>query len=239
MKTFRNALSAAKKYSWGATQVIFSVAINHFGEGSGKQFNNSRRRFGMENIRLNIVGDYPKISPKSLIDPSAQIIGKVEIEEDVFIGPLSVIRADRRGEDGKVGPIRIKRGVNIHDGVVIHSSPGSSVVIGTDTVIGHGVTIYGPCTIGKDSFLAIRSLVYRATLGENVWLGVGAMVARATLASFTKVPMGSIIQKDVDAFDLSLITERDKEYMAEVRKANAQLRQEYLELRRKAEALAR
>ena len=108
-----------------------------------------------------------------------------------------------------------------------------------DAVIGHGATIYGPCTIGRNSFLAIRSLVYRATLGENVWLGIGAMVDRAALASFTKVPVGRIIQKDVDAFDLSLVTEKDKEYMVNVRKANAQLRQEYLELRKKAESLAR
>jgi carbonic anhydrase/acetyltransferase-like protein (isoleucine patch superfamily) len=56
--------------------------------------------FLLNNIRSNLAGVYPKIDPSSLIDPSAQIIGNVEIGKDVFVGPLTVIRADQRGPDG-------------------------------------------------------------------------------------------------------------------------------------------
>ena len=40
------------------------------------------------NIRPNLAGDYPQIDPTALIDPSAQIIGNVKIDRDVFVGPL-------------------------------------------------------------------------------------------------------------------------------------------------------
>ena len=49
------------------------------------------------NIRPNLAGDYPQIDSSALIDPSAQIIGNVKIERDVFVGPMAVIRADQRG----------------------------------------------------------------------------------------------------------------------------------------------
>jgi len=75
----------------------------------------------MNNIRKNPAGDFPKIHPSAVIDPSSQIIGNVLIEENVFIGPLTVIRADERGGDGMVQPIIISPDVNIQDVVIIHS----------------------------------------------------------------------------------------------------------------------
>ena len=96
------------------------------------------------NIRPNLAGDYPQIDPTALIDPSEQIIGNVKIGKDVFVGPLSVIRADQRGPDGKVALIQIDDEVNIQDGVIIHSDPGASVIIGAKTsVFRQGAKIYG------------------------------------------------------------------------------------------------
>jgi carbonic anhydrase/acetyltransferase-like protein (isoleucine patch superfamily) len=37
------------------------------------------------NIRPNLKGDYPEIHSSALIDPSAQIIGKVIIGPNVFV----------------------------------------------------------------------------------------------------------------------------------------------------------
>ena len=191
----------------------------------------------MDNIRPNLAGDYPRIDSNSLIDPSAQIIGNVVIAKDVFVGPLTVIRADRRGPDGKVGPIRIEEGVNIHDGVLIHSSPGTSVTIGPGTCIAHGVVVYGPSTIGEGCFLAIRSVLYSATLEDHVWMGIGAMVARTTVASFTMVPMGKVVGGRSDTLELRLVTEKEKEYMQEIMTANSDLRLDYFALRSKAESI--
>jgi carbonic anhydrase/acetyltransferase-like protein (isoleucine patch superfamily) len=189
------------------------------------------------NIRPNLAGDYPSIHPTALIDPSAQIIGNVLIDKDVFVGPLTVIRADQRGPDGKVAPIKIEEEVNIQDGVIIHSGPGASVTIGSKTSVAHGVVIHGPCTIGRGCFLAIRCLLYSATLEDHIWLGMGALVMRATLPSFTMVPAGNVIRGLPDALGLRLVTDREKEYMEGVLAANSSLRMDYLELRSKVESI--
>ncbi|MBW2116882.1 MAG: hexapeptide transferase [Deltaproteobacteria bacterium] len=191
----------------------------------------------LNNIRSNLAGDHPKIDPSSLIDPSAQIIGNVEIGKDVFVGPLTVIRADQRGPDGKVGLIKLEEEVNIQDGVIIHAHPGTAVTIGPRTSIAHAVVIHGPCTVGEACFLAIRSILYSATLEDNVWLGMGALVMKTALSSFTKVPAGKVIRGLPDVMELRLVTDEEKEYMQKVLTANSRLRVDYLELRSKAKSI--
>jgi len=189
------------------------------------------------NIRPNLVGDYPQIDPTALIDPSAQIIGHVQISRDVFVGPLTVIRADQRGPDGKVAPIRIDAEVNIQDGVVIHSDQGASVIIGPKTSVAHSVIIHGPCTIGQECFLALGASLYKATLEDHVWLGMGALAKLVTIPAFTRVPAGAVINEHPEVLGLRLITETEREYMEEVWAANSRLRMDYLELRNKAESI--
>jgi carbonic anhydrase/acetyltransferase-like protein (isoleucine patch superfamily) len=196
--------------------------------------NATRRVKGMhrfDNIRPNLVGDRPRIHAESLIDPSAQIIGNVIIEKDVFVGPLSVIRADERGPDGKVQPIIIGEEVNIQDGVIIHSHGGTSVIIGARSSIAHGVTIHGPCTIGEECFLAVRATIYRTTLEDHVWVGMAASVMRTTLEQFTYVPSGSIVRSKYDLGNLRLVIDSERQYMKDVRDAASQLRKDYLESR--------
>ncbi|MBW1779766.1 MAG: hexapeptide transferase [Deltaproteobacteria bacterium] len=189
------------------------------------------------NIRPNLVGDYPEIDPTALIDPSAQIIGHVQIAKDVFVGPLTVIRADQRGPEGKVAPIKISEAVNIQDGVIIHSDPGASVTIGPKTSVAHGVIIHGPCTIGRECFLALGASLYKATLEDHVWLGMGALAKLVTLPAFTRVPAGSVIRERPEVLGLRLATDTERTYMEEVLAANSRLRMDYLELRNKAESI--
>jgi len=190
-----------------------------------------------QNIRPNLAGNYPEIDPTALIDPSAQIIGHVKIAKDVFVGPLTVIRADQRGPNGKVAPIQIEEEVNIQDGVIIHADPGSPVTIGPKTSVAHGVVIHGPCTIGRECFLAPRTVLYKATLEDHIWLGMGAIAKLVTLPAFTRVPAGSVIRERPEVLGLRLITDEEREYMKEVWAANSRLRLEYLELRSKVESI--
>jgi carbonic anhydrase len=189
------------------------------------------------NIRPNLAGDYPQIDPTALIDPSAQIIGKVIIDRDVFVGPLTVLRADQRGPDGKVAPIQIAREVNIQDGVIIHSDPGASVIIGAKTSVAHGAIIHGPCTIGQECFIAVRATLYKITLEDHVWIGIGAIAKLVTLQSFTRVPAGAVIRDRPEVLALRLVTDKEREYMEEVWAANSRLRMDYLELRDKVESI--
>ena len=181
-----------------------------------------------QTIRPNFAGDYPNIHRDAFIDPSAQIIGNVIIEKDVFIGPMSVIRADERGPDGSVKPIVIGQEVNIQDGVIIHSRGGSSVTIGPRTSVAHGVVIQGPCFIDEDCFLAIRSMLYSSTLGSSVWVGMGAIVMRADLEAHTHVSAGSVILSRPDALGLKLVSANHKQYMEEVLKAAQRLLDDYI-----------
>ncbi|MGD8389866.1 MAG: hypothetical protein PVG49_22150 [Desulfobacteraceae bacterium] len=189
------------------------------------------------NIRPNLAGDYPQVDPTALIDPSAQIIGNVKIDKDVFVGPLTVIRADQRGPDGKVAPIQIDREVNIQDGVIIHTDPGASVIIGPKTSVAHGAIIHGPCTIGQECFIAIRASLYKITLEDHVWIGIGAIAKLVSLHSYTRVPAGAVIRDRPEVLALRLITDKEREYMEEVWAANSRLRMDYLELRDKVESI--
>jgi carbonic anhydrase len=189
------------------------------------------------NIRHNLAGDYPQIDPTALIDPSAQIIGNVKIDREVFVGPLAVLRADQRGLDGKVAPIQIDREVNIQDGVIIHTDPGASVTIGSKTSVAHGAIIHGPCTIGKECFIALRASLYKVTIEDHVWLGIGAIAKLVTVPSFTRVPAGAVVRDRPELLALRLITDKERKYMEEVRAANSRLRKDYLELRDKVESI--
>ncbi len=179
-------------------------------------------------IRSNLVGDEPRVHPTALIDPSAQIIGNVIIARDVFVGPMAVIRADERGTDGKVAPITIETEANIQDGVIIHSHGGCTVTIGARTSVAHGAAIHGPCTVGEDCFLAMRSTLYSATLANRIWVGMGAMLMRTVLGPYTYVPAGSVIRSLPDTLELRFVTQKEIKYMEKVLDATNRLRKEYL-----------
>ncbi|WP_413615376.1 hypothetical protein MRB56_21800 [Halomonas cupida] len=53
-------------------------------------------------IRKNPNGDLPQIHPSSFVDPTAILCGRVIVEENAFIGPYAVIRADEVDAEGQV-----------------------------------------------------------------------------------------------------------------------------------------
>ena len=101
----------------------------------------------------------------------------------------------------------------------------------------HGVIIHGPCTIGRECFLALGASLYKVTLEDHVWLGIGAIAKLVTLHSFTRVPAGAVIRDRPEVMALRLITDKERKYMEEVWAANSRLRMDYLELRNKAESI--
>lgn len=82
-------------------------------------------------IRKNPRDDLPQIHPSAFVDPTAILCGLVVVEENVFIGPYAVIRADEMNADGHIDPTVIGAHSNIQDGVVIHSKSGARVTIGS------------------------------------------------------------------------------------------------------------
>lgn len=82
----------------------------------------------------------PDIDPSCWIAPCATIIGNVVVGSGSSIWFGSVVRGDNE-------PIVIGERINIQDGCILHSDPGSPLRIGNDTTVGHRAVVHG-CTIG-------------------------------------------------------------------------------------------
>jgi carbonic anhydrase/acetyltransferase-like protein (isoleucine patch superfamily) len=119
-------------------------------------------------IEPNAAGDYPVVSRRAYVHTTATLIGKVVIEEGVFVGPYAVLRADEFGPKGLVEPIIVGQCANVQDCVVVHAVGGTGVEIGPRTSVAHGAVVHGPCKIGVGCFVGFNSVVFRATLGDGV-----------------------------------------------------------------------
>ncbi len=181
-------------------------------------------------IRQNPAGDWPKIDPSSFVDPSAQILGPVHIGPKVYVGPLSVIRADEVDADGKVHPVIIEEGSLIQDGVIVHARAGTVVRIGPRANIAHGVIIHGPCEIQQDCFVALRASIYQSTLEEGVWVGIGSIVMRTTVPSHTMIPAGSVVRSNADIRPFRIANVKEEDYRKDVFGASTILRESYKRL---------
>ncbi len=185
-----------------------------------------------DGIRPNPVGDWPQIHPTAFVDPSAQIMGNVLIGAKVYVGPQTVIRADEVGSNGKVEPVIVEEDCYIQDGVIVHSRGGSTVRVGRNSNIAHGVIIHGPARIGRRCFIALRASIYASTLEDECWIGLGAVIMRATIPSHTMVPAGAMIRSRSDIRGYRFTNVKEQEYFDNVIEASAQLRDGYLALYR-------
>ena len=76
-------------------------------------------------------GQWPRISPEAYIANGCQVIGDVDIAEDVGVWFNCVIRGDEHA-------VRIGARTNIQDGTVIHvHSLKQGTMIGADVTVGH------------------------------------------------------------------------------------------------------
>ena len=182
----------------------------------------------LENIRPNPSGDWPQIDATAYLDPSAQVIGKVEIDRHVFVGPNAVIRADETGEAGVVEPILIGPECNVQDGVIIHARAGSLVMIMPRTTMAHGSIIHGPCTLGPNCFVGFRVVLYNVKLADGVFIGHGAVVCNVELPPNCSVPSGVSIQSTDQVAELAMTGRDEREFMEKVIAENINLTKGYL-----------
>ncbi|MDD1770905.1 MAG: gamma carbonic anhydrase family protein [Methanomassiliicoccales archaeon] len=115
------------------------------------------------------------------VDPTAVIIGEVELEDGVSVWPYAVLRGDQER-------IVVGEGTNVQDSAVLHVGPGRPTVIGKDCSIGHGAVINGAiigdrCIIGMNS-----SILDGADVGEECIIGANAVVT-----SKMSVPPRSVV----------------------------------------------
>ncbi|MBQ0058777.1 MAG: gamma carbonic anhydrase family protein [Lachnospiraceae bacterium] len=121
---------------------------------------------------------------KGMIAPGSVVLGDVELEEDVNVWYMTVIRGDNE-------PIRIGKGSNVQEGCVIHNSPGFPVHVGENVTIGHKVVVHG-CSIGDNTLIGMGSIVMDgAQVGKNCIIGAGSLVTQGTIIPDGMMAFGS------------------------------------------------
>jgi len=164
----------------------------------------------------------PKVAKSAYLSPSALVTGNVFIGEDVFVGPHSVIRADEPGSR-----VKIERGCNIQDGVIIHALKKTTVKVGEHTSLTHGCIIHGPCTTGKDVFIGFRSVIFDANIGKN------SVVKNMCHVEGVDIPAGRTVPScsNIDLNNLSLVlnktSAKEKKFSRSIVKVNKYLIKAY------------
>jgi carbonic anhydrase/acetyltransferase-like protein (isoleucine patch superfamily) len=142
-------------------------------------------------IRKNPSGDLPVIHESAYVDNTAILCGKIIVEENVFIGPYAVIRADEVDENGNMDPIIIGANSNIQDGVVIHSKAGGLVKIGTNSSIAHRSIVHGPCIVGENVFIGFNSVLFDCVIGNGSVVHIPSTTNVHSNHELSKIPQVS------------------------------------------------
>jgi len=126
-------------------------------------------------------GNAPTLGKNAYVADSAQVIGKVTLEENVSVWFGTIIRGDSEH-------IHIGAGSNIQDGSVLHADEGVPLKLGENVSVGHKVMLHG-CTVGDGSLIGIGAIVLNhAKIGKNCLVGAGALVTEGK-----EFPDGSMI----------------------------------------------
>lgn len=137
------------------------------GTRSGRPFGEGGR--GGPMIR-EVPGRRPRIHPDAYIDPAAQIIGDVTIEEGASVWPFTVLRGDQDNY------VTLGRNSNVQDNSVLHVTPEFPCIVGAGVTIGHRCVVHA-CTIMDDARIGIGAVVLTgAVVEEGAQVGAGAVV---------------------------------------------------------------
>ena len=130
-------------------------------------------------------GTLPVIHSSVFVDPSAQVIGRVEIGAESSVWMNVVVRGD-------VNWIRIGARSNIQDGTIVHVMKDTHpTVVGDDVTIGHAAVIHG-CTIEDRCLIGMGAIVLNgAHIGANTIVAAGSLVVEGMRVPPRSLVMGS------------------------------------------------
>ncbi len=174
----------------------------------------------------NAVGATPSVSKRAFVDPSANVIGDVVIEDYVYVAPQVVLRADEGS------PIIIGQGSNIQDGVIMHALLGTRIVVGPNCSVAHGAILHGPVEVEEGVFIGFRALLFKCKIGRGSFIGHAASISGVELPALVHVPERGFVKSENDITSLGSVTEEQKEFKEEVLKVNRELARGYLAMER-------
>jgi len=126
----------------------------------------------------------PSIHPTAWVADSADLIGLVELRENASVWFNAALRGDNE-------PIVVGANSNVQEGAVLHTDPGSPLVIGEWVTVGHQAMLHG-CTIGEGSLIGIQAIVLNgAKIGRNCLIGAGALIGEGKEIPDNSVVLGA------------------------------------------------
>ncbi|MEO8224199.1 MAG: gamma carbonic anhydrase family protein [Gammaproteobacteria bacterium] len=116
-----------------------------------------------------LAGHTPRLGRGVFVAPTASVIGDVDLGDEVSIWFGAVLRGD-------VERLTIGARCNVQDNSVLHSDPGSPLVLGENVTVGHAVILHG-CRIGDGSLIGMGSSILNdARIGRNCLVGANSLV---------------------------------------------------------------
>ena len=127
-------------------------------------------------------GFHPQIHPTAYVEPSAQVIGDVQLGEEASIWCNSTVRGD-------IHYIRIGDRSNVQDNCVMHVQNGTHpTILEAEVTVGHSVTLHG-CYVARGCLIGIGSILL-----DDVRIGANSLVAAGSLVSpGTIIPAKSLV----------------------------------------------
>ena len=165
---------------------------------------------------------HPRIAEDVLIDPTAVVIGDVEIGANSSVWPLTVIRGD-------IHRIRIGQRTSVQDGSVLHvthagpfNPDGYPLIIGDEVTIGHKVMLHG-CTIGNRILIGMGAIVMDGVIvGDEVVIGAGSLVPPGKVLESGYLYLGSPVKK------VRALSDKELDYFSYTAKRYVDLAAAYL-----------
>ncbi len=120
---------------------------------------------------FGLSGDQPRLPPAGefWVAPSATLIGRVILKPGASVWFGAVVRGDNEW-------IEIGENSNVQDGAVLHTDPGSPLVLGRNVTVGHMAMLHG-CRVGDNSLIGIGAVVLNnARIGSNCLIGAGSLI---------------------------------------------------------------
>lgn len=124
----------------------------------------------------------PVVSASAFVAPDAWIIGDTNVGDNVSIFFNAVLRGD-------IESIKVGRGTNLQEHVLVHTSHGMSpVLIGEDVTVGHRAIIHG-CSVGDRCLIGMGATILdNAGVGDECIVGAHALVPKGM-----KIPPRSLV----------------------------------------------
>lgn len=163
----------------------------------------------------------PQLPPEGeyWVAPNASVIGNVILHTNASVWFGAVLRGDN-------DPIVVGPDSNIQDGSVLHTDPGSPLLIGRGVTVGHQVMLHG-CEIGDYSLIGIGSVILNGVkIGRNCLIGANTLIPEGKVIPDNSLVMGQPgkVVRERDPAHIAVLQMSAEHYVQNWKRFAAELR---------------